>query len=45
MKNESDVFSVERRQKVEEGLTKKRQEASEMEVIWQKGEPQTSSCD
>ena len=37
LKNENDVFSVERRQKVEEGLTKKRAEAREMEVLWQKG--------
>ena len=37
LKNENDVFSVERRQKVEEGLTKKRKEAREMEVVWQKG--------
>ena len=37
LKNESDVFSQERRQKVEELLEKKRQEASEMTVIWQTG--------
>ncbi|KAK0212573.1 P-loop containing nucleoside triphosphate hydrolase protein [Desarmillaria ectypa] len=34
LKNESDVFSVERRQKVEADLAIKRQEASELTLIW-----------
>ncbi|KAI0080314.1 P-loop containing nucleoside triphosphate hydrolase protein [Panus rudis PR-1116 ss-1] len=35
LKNESDVFSVERRNKVEEDLKKKREEAEKLTAIWQ----------
>ncbi|KAL0954188.1 hypothetical protein HGRIS_005316 [Hohenbuehelia grisea] len=35
LKNESDVFSVERRTKVEETLANKREEASKLTSIWQ----------
>lgn len=34
LKNESDVFSVERRNKVEDTLTQKRAEAARLEEIW-----------
>ncbi|KAK0460997.1 P-loop containing nucleoside triphosphate hydrolase protein [Desarmillaria tabescens] len=34
LKNESDVFSVERRQKVEADLAAKREEASQLTLIW-----------
>ena len=37
LKNEVDVFSVERRTKVEEELRVKRQEAQELTAIWQNG--------
>ena len=37
LKNESDVFSVERREKVENELAEKRRQASELTVIWQAG--------
>ncbi|KAF9020480.1 P-loop containing nucleoside triphosphate hydrolase protein [Hymenopellis radicata] len=35
LKNESDIFSVERRQKVESDLAAKRDEASRLTAIWQ----------
>ncbi|KAJ8514426.1 hypothetical protein ONZ45_g8043 [Pleurotus djamor] len=35
LKNESDVFSVERRKKVEDTLKEKREQASELVTIWQ----------
>ena len=37
LKNESDVFSVERREKVEADLKEKRRQASELTEIWQTG--------
>jgi hypothetical protein len=37
LKNEVDVFSVERRAKVEEGLRNKKKEAQELTTIWQNG--------
>ncbi len=37
LKNESDIFSVERRQKVETDLAAKRDEASRLTAIWQEG--------
>lgn len=37
LKNESDVFSVERREKVEAQLKDKREQASELTTIWQAG--------
>jgi len=37
LKNEADVFSVERRQNVEQELRDKRQEAKELTSIWQAG--------
>lgn len=38
LKNESDIFSVERRNKVEDTLKTKRKEADELTQIWQAGE-------
>ncbi|CAL1695239.1 unnamed protein product [Somion occarium] len=35
LKNESDVFSIERRSKVEQDLTQKREEAEQLTAIWQ----------
>ncbi len=35
LRNESDVFSVERRQKVEADLAAKREEASKLTSIWE----------
>lgn len=37
LKNESDVFSVERREKVEAQLKDKREQASELTTIWKAG--------
>lgn len=37
LKNESDVFSVERRNKIEKDLKAKREEASKLTEIWQTG--------
>jgi ATP-dependent Clp protease ATP-binding subunit ClpB len=37
LKNEVDVFSVERRAKVEEELRNKKEEAQELTTIWQNG--------
>lgn len=37
LKNESDVFSVERRNKVEDNLKAKREEADRLTAIWQAG--------
>jgi ATP-dependent Clp protease ATP-binding subunit ClpB len=37
LKNESDVFSVERREKVEESLREKREESGRLAAIWQAG--------
>lgn len=37
LKNESDVFSEERRSKVEADLKEKRKQASELTTIWQTG--------
>lgn len=37
LRNESDVFSVERRQKVEADLAAKREEASKLTSIWKTG--------
>lgn len=37
LKNESDVFSVERRNKVEDGLKAKREEAGRLSAMWQAG--------
>ena len=37
LKNETDVFSVERRNTVEELLKDKRQKASELTAVWQAG--------
>lgn len=46
LKNESDVFSVERRAKVEEDLRNKREEASQLSTLWQAGmgRPLLVSC-
>ena len=38
LKNESDTFSVERRNKVEQELKEKREEAAALTGIWQTGE-------
>lgn len=38
LKNESDVFSVERREEVETQLRAKREEASKLGELWQAGE-------
>jgi ATP-dependent Clp protease ATP-binding subunit ClpB len=38
LKNESDVFSVERREKVEEKLRESRKEGERLTGIWQAGE-------
>ena len=43
LKKETDVFSVERRQKVEEELMVKRQEADKLTSVWQAGRP-SHSC-
>jgi ATP-dependent Clp protease ATP-binding subunit ClpB len=37
LKNEVDVFSVERRQTVEEELAKKKEEADKLSELWQHG--------
>lgn len=37
LKNESDVFSAERRSKVEQDLKAKREEAEKLTAIWQTG--------
>ena len=37
LKNESDVFSVERRTKIEQDLKAKREEAENLTQIWQDG--------
>lgn len=37
LKNEVDVFSVERRAKVEDELRNKKEEAQELTTIWQNG--------
>jgi ATP-dependent Clp protease ATP-binding subunit ClpB len=37
LKNESDVFSLERREKIENDLKVTRQKAEELTVIWQAG--------
>jgi len=37
LKKETDVFSIERRDKVEEGLLVKRQEANTLTALWQAG--------
>jgi ATP-dependent Clp protease ATP-binding subunit ClpB len=37
LKNESDVFSVERRQKIEDDLKVTKQKAEELTVIWKAG--------
>lgn len=42
LKKEDDVFSVERRKKVEEELKRKKEEAQELTVIWQAGESESS---
>ena len=38
LKNESDTFSVERRNKVEQELKEKREEAAALTGVWQTGE-------
>jgi ATP-dependent Clp protease ATP-binding subunit ClpB len=38
LKKETDVFSSERRNKLEEDLRRKREEASQLTRIWQDGE-------
>ena len=38
MKNESDAFSVERRNKVEQELKKEREDAAVLTRVWQTGE-------
>ena len=45
LKKESDVFSVERRLKVEEDLKNKKEEAEELTQKWQAGEPRFRVCD
>lgn len=37
LKNESDVFSVERREKLEQDLTSKKEEADKLTSLWQAG--------
>ena len=37
LKNESDVFSIERRTKIEQDLKAKREEAENLTQIWQDG--------
>ena len=42
LKNESDVFSVERREKLEQDLTSKKEEADKLTSLWQAGSLQVS---
>lgn len=37
LKNELDVFSLERKQKLENDLSKKREEAGKLTELWQAG--------
>jgi ATP-dependent Clp protease ATP-binding subunit ClpB len=37
LKNESDVFSVERREKLEQDLASKKEEAEKLTSLWQAG--------
>jgi ATP-dependent Clp protease ATP-binding subunit ClpB len=44
LKNESDVFSVERREKLEQDLASKKEEAENLTSLWQAGSSQPSIC-
>jgi ATP-dependent Clp protease ATP-binding subunit ClpB len=41
LKAETDVFSVERKGKIEKDLKEKKEQADELNTIWQNGKPRT----